>query len=143
MNAKDLFNKLSLPTNSLVGQLNASTPDEFANQFRELFSQDNARKAIKVVYVWATQKQIPRLSGTSDVIYIGQTVQSLCDRHHRYTGIESSGGNWDRYNHIIQNFGHINVLYAYCENPKNTETSFLHLYFKEHLEPPPLNSIST
>jgi len=137
---KSLFSQSNLQQIDLNGCFDAITPNEFVEQFRKIFNQDLAQSTVKVVYIWYTEKPIPRLSGQSNIIYIGKTNQSLSLRHTKYAQVEGRDLNWKRYENIIKNFGPIRVSYAECDNPLQYEKSFLVKYFKCHLELPPLNS---
>ena len=134
----------------LAGNLNSRDRAEFENQFRDLFSSSEARHAKGVVYAWVTQKPIPRLRGESNIVYIGRTEQTLSDRQRKYAKRENSDYNWARYEFIIPQFGAITVMYADAaaiaktsekEPEKAAEAALLNLYFKDHLEYPPLNEI--
>lgn len=139
MNANTLFASAGLTPGQLVIQLDAISSEDFIEQFRSAFTLPDAIQAVKVVYVWTTRNPIVRLRGASNVIYIGKTDQSLSQRHARHAKLEGSFLNWERYHHIIRNFGPITIQYASCSNPQVLEKTFLDLYFKEHLEIPPLN----
>ncbi len=139
MNAIDILKKFSLSIKQLEGQINAQSSSEFERQFRELFSTPTAKSAANCVYVWYTQKPIHRLKDLSNIIYIGETIQSLHDRHAGYAAVEANDSNFARYHHIISNFGPIEVYYCECDKPKDRERELLKMYFENHLEIPPLN----
>ena len=101
-----------------------------------------ARVTKEFVYVWVTQKRIPRLRGGSNIIYLGKTTQTLYDRHYRYASTEGNKYNWKRYEHIIKNFGPIKVYFAITYNPKDTESKLLEKYYEDHREYPPANRSS-
>jgi hypothetical protein len=139
MEAPELFEGVHLRFVRLPGELKASSPDEFMNQFRKLFSQTECRESRGVVYVWITETPVPRLNGGSPIVYIGKTEGNLHDRHAKYARTEAAPGNWERYEHIMKVFGKIAVLYATCRKPAAIEKQFLKKYFDAHLELPPLN----
>jgi hypothetical protein len=142
MDAKTLIQKLNVPFANLPGKLDATSSEQFCAQFKELFSSSAARNARSVVYIWSTTVPIPRLRSQSNVVYIGKTLNTLFERHHKYASVEANGKelcNWQRYEHIIQNHGPITISYAVHANPANAEKDLLKLYFDEHLELPPLN----
>ena len=139
MKLDDLIkNKQALSWEPLDGELNAKDPKDFIRQFEDMFSCPRARVTKEVVYVWATQKHIPRLRGESNIIYFGKTIQTLHNRHHRYASTEGNKYNWQRYEHIIKNFGPIKVYF----NLKDTESELLEKYYKDHCEYPPANRAS-
>jgi predicted ATP-dependent endonuclease of OLD family len=117
----------------------------FEEQFHSLFTSEDASKAINVVYVWRTEKPIPRLRGESDIIYIGKTKNSLRQRHARYASVEGSGLNLKRYEFILKTYGSIWVEYLDYPNTVDVhkkEQELLSEYFERHLEYPPLNRIA-
>jgi hypothetical protein len=126
----------------LDGEINARTSEQFTEQFRGLLNTKIAREYRCVVYKWCTQNPIPIMRDESPIIYIGKTINSMFDRHHKYAEVESSGNNWLRYEYIIQNYYPITVECAKCDSPKDTEKRLLMEYFKSHLEVPPVNSSS-
>ena len=145
MNLDDLINKQGLSWEPLDGELNAKESQDFIRQFKDMFSCQGARKTKKVVYVWVTQKCIPRLRGKSNIIYFGKTIGTLYARHYRYASTEGKGykgHNWLRYEHIIRNFGPIKVYFAVTSNPKDKESELLEKYYECHCEYPPANRAS-
>ncbi len=142
MNLDDLINKQGLSWEPLDGELNAKESKDFICQFRDMFSCQGARLRKKVVYVWVTQKCIPRLRGKSNIIYFGKTIRTLYARHYRYASTEGKGYNWLRYKHIIRNFGPIKVYFARISDPKKTESKLLKKYYEAHCECPPVNRAS-
>jgi|TARA_B100000315_G_C14305892_1_gene464003 hypothetical protein len=136
------MNKSKLKFIKLDGEINASTPEQFIEQYRGLLSTKIGRELRSIVYKWCTQNPVPRMRGESPIIYIGMTINSIFDRHHKYAKIESSGDNWKRSEHIIKNYGPITVECAKCDNPKETEKKLLQKYFDNHFEFPPVNCSS-
>ena len=121
------------------------TGQEFADQFRRMFTSKDASAAVNVVYTWRTGDSIPRLRGKSDIIYIGKTKSSLRQRHGRYAAVEGSDLNWKRYEHILKTYGPIWVEYknvAKNVDLREEEKRVLREYFCRHLEYPPLNRSS-
>jgi hypothetical protein len=137
------FNQMINKFTKIPGQIDAATPAEFENQFRELLDTKEARLNNGVVYLWLSERPVPRLMGECRVIYIGKTDKSIRDRHYKYAKKESEGNNWLRYNYIITNFGSMTFMVAPCgefaSNPKDAEVELLKSYFIAHLEAPPIN----
>ena len=142
MNLDNLINKRNLSWEQLDGELNAKESKDFSHQFKNMFSCPKARVAKGVVYVWVTQKGIPRLRGTSDIIYFGMTIQTLHGRHCQYAKTEGNKYNWHRYEHIIKTFGPIKVYFAITSEPKDIESELLKEYYSDHCEYPPVNRAS-
>lgn len=125
----------------LDGEIDATTPTEFEDQFRAILRTPLSRNHRNIVYRWVAAQPIPRMRGASRVIYIGKTKNSLFERHHRYAKVEARGNNWLRYEHIIKQYGAITFECAQCENPRLEEKKLLDDYFQDHLEVPPINSV--
>jgi hypothetical protein len=139
MNYDELVSTLGVQVKVLEEVLDAKNQDDFKRQFQRIFSCPQARDERGVVYVWATMKPIPRLKSKSNIVYIGQTSNTLFTRHHRYASLEASGDHWRVYKHIIDNYGPISVRYAIHPSPEIAERDLLKRYLYEHLEMPPLN----
>jgi hypothetical protein len=142
MNLDDLINRQGLSWEPLDGELNAKESQDFIRQFKDMFSCQRACVTKNVVYVWVTQKCIPRLCGKSNIIYFGKTVQTLHRRHYGYASTEGDPYNWHRYEHIIKIFGPIKIYFAVTSNPKDKESELLKKYYEDHCEYPPANRVS-
>lgn len=124
--------------NNLVlnAKFSADEVEAFKLQFKAVLDEASTSKGI--VYVFTAQKNIPRLKGESNIIYIGQTSQSLYKRYISKVWHEAKYF-WPRYNYIISNFGHISIEIYETSAPKITESKFLYQYQCAHLELPPIN----
>ena len=123
--------KMTVPT-----RLNEKSPEAFKVQLRKLL--DETKKPEGIVYVWRTEKGIPRLRGESPIIYIGKAKYSLYMRY--ISQIERETTNyWKRYQHIMSNFGPISIDIYETTNIKMTENTFLFQYQEKYFERPPLN----
>ena len=120
--------------------LTGPTAEEFIEQFRGVCSCNDAKQNTGIVYIWFTEKAIPRLRGASDIVDIGQTKNSFFARHHRYAAVMGSSLNWERYKHIISQFGPIKIAFKVVPEPRVTETELIGKYFERHLELPPVNA---
>ena len=116
--------------------LDASNKEQFKLQLKDLLQDTKAPEGI--VYVWRAELSIPRLKGSSPVIYIGKAEGSLYDRYVSYVGVEANE-YWDRYDHIIKNYGSISIDIYKTNNPKITENNFIYQYHQEFMELPPIN----
>ncbi len=93
--------------------------------FQEVFNTDDAGKAKNLIYIWTTEKKIPRLKGKSNIIYIGQTKTSLKRRHTPTSKLKAtSKANKQKYNDIIEMYGDITVQYIKKEkfDPNNKKS---------------------
>lgn len=142
MDIKELSKKSNIKFSKFPYTLFAKTEDDFKSQSKEIFTLKPARKVTKIVYIWVTEKEIPRLRGKSNILYIGKTNRSLYRRHAKYAGTKRSRLNWNIYIHIRLNYGKIRIFYTKCKEPKKKESKFLSNYLKAHLEHPPLNRAS-
>lgn len=99
-----------------------------------------------------TENNIPRLKGSSRIVYIGQTEKSLYTRHHSSSKIKAeSKANSQKYNDIVNLYGPMSVYFLERTklSPSN-ELSLLDLegqllwwYFQNHSEYPPVNYTKT
>jgi len=115
---------------------------DYRREFRQVFSSQEAKNASNVVYVFVSQKKIPRVKSESTVLYIGQTKQSLSSRYMKYAERFCSGENWPLYNYIITHYGGITIAYlpfGTVQSLRQAETDLLTDYYKLHKEYPPRN----
>ncbi|MEW5924286.1 MAG: hypothetical protein AB1746_09885 [Candidatus Zixiibacteriota bacterium] len=140
MNGLDLFGKVIKQSICINDLIDSKTDKEFKLKFRSLFSSPLAKSERGIVYMWLTDKGIPRMHGSSNVIYIGKTINTLYERLHRWAEVEGSELNWIRYKYIIDNFGPIKIMLGKTGNPREAEKKMLKIYFEEHLEYPPMNA---
>jgi hypothetical protein len=140
VNRTEFLRALGSACKDLEEELNSQTPEDFIKQFRHICSCETARTLRGILYIWWCRDPIPRLKGSSNIVYIGMTTQSFRGRHYRYAEKEGSGDNWKRYKHIIEKFGPIKVSCARVPSPREAEERLLDRYFREHLELPPVNA---
>ena len=140
------FIKLPNKINFKIGRTILSVED-----FNAVTSSSEARKAKNVIYIWQTEKPIPRLKGESNIIYIGQTKRSIFARHGNSKIKATSEANVQKYNDIVKMYGAITISYIKLDDfdPKNksnlleAEGQFLWWYFQNHSEYPPVNYTKT
>jgi hypothetical protein len=63
----------------------------FEENWKKVFGNSQAKEIKRVVYIWRTIREIPRLKGKSNIVYIGQTQSTLYNRHYRYANVEANG----------------------------------------------------
>ncbi len=122
---------------TLNGNLRANTKDMFNAQFHTMLA--TAKEPSGIVYVWRSDKPIPRLKDSSPIIYIGKTKTSLYSRYRRYVE-QDTDTFWDRYEHIMSGFGGISIDIYETTEPAITENEFLFQYQMQFFEAPPLNT---
>lgn len=101
------------------------------------------------VYLIVGDKRIKRLSGESDVIYIGRSG----NLHKRIKYLlkellpSDFASNWGRHTarealkKILESTDiKTRIKYSVCSNYKELETKLLQKYCKDHIEGPPLNN---
>jgi len=133
------FRSCSFLPNSIKSH---TSKTDYLQQFRQVFSSQEAKDASNVVYAFVCEKKIPRVKSKSAVIYIGQTKQSLSSRYMKYAVTFRSGENWPLYRYIIAHYGGIKIAYLppdIVQFPKQAETELLNDYYKLHKEYPPRN----
>jgi len=117
-------------------------------RLNEIYDHKSSRNHKSIVYILRAQKQIPRLRGESDIIYIGQTKCSFGARYASSAKIQAtSKANSLKYNHILTNYGPIRI--TVCKYKKfgssliEAEGQLLWWYFQNHCEYPPINYTKT
>jgi hypothetical protein len=117
-----------------------TTSDDLGNEFRKLFSSSEAN--IKgVVYFFMSEIPIPRVSGESNILYIGKTKQTINKRYSQYSEKLASNRSGIFYKHIIENYGGIKMGYLLTDTPRETEREYFNKYCKTYLEFPPKSKI--
>lgn len=116
--------------------------------FEAVYGSEDAAKAEGVLYVFLSQKPVPRLVGKSNILYIGQTKGSFKARRKKDAKLHAtSKANSLKYGAIIKNYGPITVRVVdfkkYGETGQEAEGQFLWWYFQNHCEYPPLNYTRT
>ena len=111
-------------------------------EFRQVFSSQEAKDAKNVLYVFVCEKKIPRVKSESNIVYIGQTKQTLCKRYMKHAEAFCSGENSPLYSYIIAHYGGIKIAYkpfGTAKSLKQAETELLSDYYKRYKEYPPRN----
>ena len=133
------FHSCSVLPNSIKGH---TSKTDCLQQFRQVFSSQEAKDASNVVYAFVCEKKIRRLKSESTVVYIGQTKQNLSSRYMKYGQAFCSGENSPLYRYIIAHYGGIKIAYlpfGTAKSLKQAETELLNDYYKLHKEYPPRN----
>jgi hypothetical protein len=119
-----------------------------AESFDNAVQCKDAQKAKNIVYIWCTEKNISRLKGESNILYIGQTKQSFAQRYAKYgTKWLGTKANALKFSHVIEKYGAITIFT--CDFSKFGETlllaegQLLWWYFQNHCEFPPFNYTQT
>ena len=121
---------------TLSSILDTTDDQEFREQYRAALEE--AREPAGIVYVWRTEKEIPRLKGGSPIVYIGKAKYSFFDRYIRLVDRETTN-YWARYLHIMSSFGPISIDIYKTDDGELTENNFLFQYQQAFFERPPLN----
>ncbi len=115
-------------------KIDSTNKAEFIRQYRSALEE--TRGVAGVVYVFKTDCPIPRLKGSSNVLYIGETKHDVWSRY----DVESDTNDfWPVYSHTVSNYGAIVVDVYVSSNHKVTEKTFLTQYYEAHNELPPVN----
>jgi len=115
--------------------------DDLANNFKELFGSEEARKDYGIVYFFMSEIPIPRVRGESNILYIGKTNLTLSARYLRYSDKLASNRSGKFYTHIINNYGGISLGYLITDNPKDVEARYFKKYCETYLEYPPKSKV--
>jgi len=120
--------------------ITALTEEEFREQFRIVLQRSECTSIENIVYFWKSERPIPRVSGESNILYIGQTSRSLNGRYGSKKDFEIEVAYFKRfYRHIIQKYGAVFLEVKATDNPKIAEWEQLSEYYGKHFEYPPLN----
>lgn len=116
--------------------------------FELVYGSVEASKAKNIIYFFISEKPVPRLYGSSCVLYIGQTKNSFKSRYFKWASHHTTTkANTLKYKTIIENYGSIEI--AYCDYREfgstllEAEGQFLWWYFQNHCEYPPVNYTKT
>lgn len=120
-------------------KITAQTQEDFEEQLKAIIASEDAKK-ISIVYIWKVEKQIPRVNGKSNVVYIGMSENSFADRYSTSNAKRDEAYNFRvLYKELIALYGPITIEIKQVDKPKEVEEQDLLDYYKEHLELPPLN----
>lgn len=114
--------------------ISSEDKEEFIKQYR--LSLEQTKGINGVVYVFKSDKTVPRLKGFSNILYIGETKYDVWSR---YNVKNDTNGFWHVYSHTVRSYGAITIDVYPSENHKKTEKTFLEKYFQEYKELPPMN----
>lgn len=123
-----------------------ATCDETA--FRRVYGSPSAGIEKNIVYLFRSERPVPRLKGVSDVLYIGQTKWTFRKRYTPFAGLHAtSKANRLKFQFIIENYGPIRIAAApfegFGKSLLEAEGQLLWWYFQNHCEYPPLNYTKT
>jgi len=125
----------------LPGEINSTSGLDLATQFHAVFGSAAARQAKNVVYFFVAELPVPRMLGSSRVLYIGKTEGSLHQRYFRYAKHLATNRSGRFYQHVIKNFGAIRIAYVNSTAPGVDERTYFKRYIETHLEYPPKSKV--
>ncbi|MBC99335.1 MAG: hypothetical protein CME63_16450 [Halobacteriovoraceae bacterium] len=137
--------KLKRPILGAIGDRKTSTLqlsdlEDFETAYFRLINEESALKSKNIIYLFKTLKEVPRMRGESDIVYIGKTKTSFRNRYWpiRKNEIKDFG---DRYKYLIEKFEGLYIVFIEANdlNVNFLESVYLYEYLKKHLEYPPLN----
>jgi hypothetical protein len=111
--------------------------EAYRKEFVQMFTSQQAKKVSRLVYAFVCKKNIPRVIGESNIIYIGRTVQCLEARYWPfpvYYYIELP---------VIELYGPVSFAYLVMDTTEaleKAESDLLKAYYEQHMELPPKNS---
>lgn len=127
---------------ALPGRLETVTTEAF----QALFGSAEARQRHEtgLVYILLAAVPVPRLVGESRVLYIGQTIQSMYGRYHKWSGtLAGSAFNHFKYSQVVSRYGGMQLLIAspelFGDSPRAAEAWLLSACRMCHGETPPFN----
>ncbi len=116
--------------------------------FKSVYNSDKAATEKNILYIYLTEKPIPRLVGESNIAYIGQTKRSFKGRRSGDAILHAtSKANSLKYGAMIEKYGPIRVVVSdyskYGASREEAEGQLLWWYFQNHCEYPPINYTQT
>jgi len=116
--------------------------------FKRVYGDKAASEEMGILYIYRTEKPIPRLKGESDIVYIGQTKGTLKQRYFVHSGkLANSRANRLKFEHILSQYGPIRITVApfskFGASLEKAEGQLLWWYFQNHCEYPPVNYTQT
>jgi len=114
--------------------------EDFEKQLKSILESNSKDEGI--IYIWKSEKKIPRVCGKSDILYIGKTKQSLNDRYNNAKSLDIEKKYFENvYRHVIKQYGaiSIDVIVVNPDELKVQEAEKINDYYKSHKELPPLN----
>lgn len=119
----------------------ATNVEDFEKQLKSILKSNSKDEGI--IYIWKTEKKIPRVCGESDILYIGKTTQSLNGRYNNAKLLKIEKDYFKNvYKHVIERYGAISIEVEKFEDMTkldNEEFTKLNNYYKTHKELPPIN----
>lgn len=117
-------------------EIDASTSDAY----RRAFNCSIAKESQNVVYMFRATREVPRLVGSSDILYIGQTKNSFSDRYGKFA---DKIGGLQRNKHAVEKYGPIRLsackFHMLGRTLLEAENQLLWWYYQNHFEFPPFN----
>jgi len=143
INHSNFYDEISL-FQSLPGAIDEVT----INAFKRVYGSDEAAKAKNIIYMYVSEKPIPRLVGESNILYIGQTKSSFKTRRYKDAKLHaSSKANSLKFSSVIDRYGPITIKVCdykrYGDTLLEAEGQLLWWYFQNHSEYPPINYTKT
>jgi len=118
--------------------------EDFLREFKQLFRSPEAKKGNPVLYAFVCEKNIPRVMGESNIIYIGRAAKGL---ENRYWGgwlrRNWPPANLEFINYVIKHYGPVRLAYLVIgatQSLKKAELDLLKDYYKLYMELPPKNA---
>lgn len=140
----NFYQALDFYFSEFAGKITSATEESF----KSVYGSECAKKSKNIIYLFRSEKCVPRLKGESNIVYVGQTKNSFSQRYTPSAKIHSTTvANKIKYSHIIENYGPISI--STCDFSKfgksllSAEGQILWWYFQNHCEYPPMNYTKT
>lgn len=116
--------------------------------FQRVYGNEAANVDKNILYIYRTKKPIPRLKGESDIVYIGQTKNTLKQRYFIHAAkLANTEANRMKFEHIVSQYGPIRIMISpfskFGASLHKAEGQLLWWYFQNHMEYPPVNYTQT
>ncbi|CAA2105867.1 hypothetical protein VVAX_03466 [Variovorax paradoxus] len=111
-----------------------------ADAYLRAFTCVEAERRKGVVYLFRSEREVPRLVGSSDILYIGQTKNSFQRRYQQWAAHHAT---IKRNEHTLAGYGPIRLstcdYRVFGESLLAAENQLLWWYYANHFEYPPFN----
>jgi hypothetical protein len=141
MTLSQFFQSCSILPGSITSH---DSNEDFLGEFQQLLRSPEARDTSNVLYAFVCEKEIPRVMGESNIIYIGRAAKGL---ENRYWGSwlrrNWSPANLEFINYVIEHYGPVRLAYLVIgatQSLKEVELDLLKDYYELHMELPPKNA---
>lgn len=136
LNRENFYSTLETSFTTFEVQIAAWTEEAY----RDAYTCADAAKDKNVVYLYRSEREVSRLVGASDILYIGQTRNSFA---RRYAPWARKHATIQRNRHALELYGPVRLSVCdysvFGKTLREAESQLLWWYYQNHFEYPPFN----